>query len=81
MILNDSICGIGILSGLKFSLKFLLLNSTGSGLNDGPGGDSMGPALVARILSFTPKASVWGSWQPMCQRHRAALSHLFLLFH
>ena len=76
MILNDSICGIGILSGLKFSLQFLLLNSMCSGLNNGLGGDSVGPALVACIFSFFPKASIWGSWQPMCQRRKSALSHL-----
>lgn len=40
MILNDSICGVGILSGLKFSLKISLPNSMCSGPDNRSGGDN-----------------------------------------
>lgn len=76
MILNDSICGIGILSGLKFSLQFLLLNSMCSGLNNGSGGDSVGPTLVACIFSFFPKPLSGGVGSP-CTKDA---SQLFLVY-
>lgn len=40
MILNDSICGVGMLSALEFSVNFSHLNSTCHGLDNGLGGDS-----------------------------------------
>lgn len=40
MILNDHICGVGMLSALEFSGEISHLNSTCHGLDNGLGGDS-----------------------------------------
>lgn len=70
MILNDSICGVGILFGLQLSLKFSLLNMRCNGQVE-----TARPALLACVL-FYPR-SLYGAarpawqmvWQPIFQSH------------
>jgi hypothetical protein len=84
MILNDSICGVGMLSALEFSVNFSHLNSTCHGLDNGLGGDSTWPAPVLYIFFLILETSIWGDSAclvnclvAMCQRHMWTLSHFF----